>query len=476
MRLRFFEDYQNGKLPKALEAVKQKYREEREILVDDGRATPVAKRRSPRKNGHEANKSLFKPNLPYSPAERKDMSGIFGEQSFSERSPSLYRRADADSNVPFVGNTGCAMTQFSKRPKVRQLQRNKMFKKQKLGIQEKKEQFEKLFLEAKKRFEFRDAAPEDFVTVSDANEPQLLSELVEDPEASPLDIEDLALIGSVHEPPYVLWNTLKAIEIDDETEFIAQHRYYEVNLGSAIAASVKLFFLQCIRHDTDNTTAIKRIAFKYILRETSDMPYISVIVMTNKGLMGNKYVPFLFQYLLPAGRLTDIPSVHQLEGVWNIQPEYDSINEDTCKRRRMKYKQDLQLRNNIVQTVTEQYQIQIGNQIQDNTGEDLLLGSESASVNTYAIAELKVGKKQGLWLVKILTTGKKSLTLEVYKSGKSQKNWKKNLTSVTRQDREVIRVTGVHVRSVDDNWVLDHTPMVIIKNAEKMAAVNQALL
>ena len=40
------------------------------------------------------------------------------------------------------------------------------------------------------------------------------------------------MVGSCHEPKYDLWKTLKAIVLDDDTDFVAEDRYYEVSMGT----------------------------------------------------------------------------------------------------------------------------------------------------------------------------------------------------------------------------------------------------
>ena len=149
-----------------------------------------------------------------------------------------------------------------------------MFKKYKGQIDQRMEGFAKELFEAKRRFTFRDISSEDFVTSTNENEPQILSNILTsiDPDVQLLGINDIAMVGSTFEPQYKIWDSLHAIELDQDTEFIAENRYFEVNMGSPIAAAVKLFFMKCIRLEGDNTTNLKNIAFQYIVRESSDMP------------------------------------------------------------------------------------------------------------------------------------------------------------------------------------------------------------
>ena len=93
----------------------------------------------------------------------------------------------------------------------------------------------------------------------------------------------------------------------------------------------------------------------------AQIPYIAIVAMTNRGLNGNKYDPFVFQYVLPAARLpdsADSTKIEHLEGVWNVRPEYDSISDARSTKRIMKYLKNNELRNNIVETVTRQYQLE----------------------------------------------------------------------------------------------------------------------
>ena len=250
MKLRFFEDYNNGKLPKALETIKQKYLEEQQIAFESGKPVSANRRRSPRKQAElnenipkKMKSSLKNPQLPYSPAEKRDMSSIFERSETSERSPSLFRRADADGNIPHVGQTGSATTQFSKKPKTRELQRRKMMKKYKEQINEKKEELAQELFKNRQRYILKDISPEDLET-TDHNEPEVLTRILSmyDAEERLLSVDDIAMVGSCYEPKYKLWETLEAIEVDEDTDFIAEDRYYEVNMGSSIAAAVKLFF------------------------------------------------------------------------------------------------------------------------------------------------------------------------------------------------------------------------------------------
>ena len=482
MTFRFFEDYTNSKLPKALEIIKEKYHNEGQIDFESGKPVSANRRKSPRsprkadeetqqegteaeRKGKKIKRTLFQPNLPFSPARKRDMSEIFNE-SANERSPSLNRSADADANVPYVGDTSCTMTHFSKKPKIKQLQRRKMFKKYKGQIDQRMEGFAKELFEAKRRFTFRDISSEDFVTSTNENEPQILSNILTsiDPDVQLLSINDIAMVGSTFEPQYKIWDSLHAIELDQDTEFIAENRYFEVNMGSPIAAAVKLFFMKCIRLEGDNTTNLKNIAFQYIVRESSDMPYIAIVGMTNRGISGNKYVPFTFQIVLPGGRVSENVNVQQLEGVWHIKPEYDSISDTFSSKKRMKYSPNADLRNNIVETLMQQYQVE--NSIEDACDDDVILGADGAAVNTYAIAALKIARKEVLVLVKIVTTGAENLTLEVFKSvGNSRKIWQRNQTTIVKKKRHVLQATGVCVKVDTENLILSRTPHAIVKFA-----------
>ena len=485
MKLRFFEDYNNGKLPKALEVVKEKYLREQQIDFESGKPVSANRRRSPRKQADQTEgqtkkvkKSLKNPQLPYSPAERRDMSQLFDRSETSERSPSLFRRADADGNIPHVGQTGSATTQFSKKPKTRELQRRKMMKKYKEQINEKKEELAQELFKNRQRYILKDISPEDLET-TDHNEPEVLTKILSmyDAEERLLSVDDIAMVGSCYEPKYKLWETLEAIEVDEDTDFIAEDRYYEVNMGSSIAAAVKLFFERCIRSETDKSTTLQKIAFQYIVRKSSEVPYLTLMGMTNRGLQGNKYDPFVFQYVLPAGRLSDSTNIGQpdghLEGVWNVKPEYDSISDACSKKRIMKYLPSNELRNNIVETVTRKYQLE--RLIEDENNKDVILGAHGASVNTYAIAEfklMKLAKKESLVLVKIITTGSENLTLEVYKpSGQGKKIWDRKPSLIAKKKKDVIKATGVCVKVEQETLILTHTPTAIIKLAECNAAL-----
>ena len=78
-------------------------------------------------------------SLPFDQDGLRDIS-VMSEQSERERSPSLFRNADADGNIPFVGQTGCSVTQFSKKPRTRDLQRRKLLKKFKDQVDERMEE------------------------------------------------------------------------------------------------------------------------------------------------------------------------------------------------------------------------------------------------------------------------------------------------------------------------------------------------
>ena len=472
--------------------IEQKYHSEGQIDFESGKPVNANKRRSPRSprqsprkaneetqqqvtdagsKGKKVKRTLFDPNLPFSPAQKRDMSEIF-EGSATERSPSLCRSVDADANVPYVGETSCTMTHFSKKPKIKQMQRKKMFKKFKGQIDQNMEGFAKELFEAKRRFTFKEMSSEDFVTSGNENEPEILSKFITclDQNEQLLSINDIAMVGSSTEPPYKLWDSLHAIEVDQDTEFIAENRYFEINMGSPIAAAVKLFFVKCIRLEGDNTTNIKNIAFQYIVRESSDMPYIAIIGMTNRGIAGNKYVPFTFQYVLPAGRVSENANDQQLEGVWHIKPEYDSISDAFCSKKRMKYNPNVDLRNTIVETLMQQYQLE--NSIEYDSDDDVILGADGAYVNTYAIAALKIARKDAAVLVKILTTGTQNLTLEVFKHvGKSKKIWLTNQSTIMKTKRDALLVTGVCVKVDTENLILTRAPAAIVKAAQSNSEI-----
>ena len=348
-------------------------------------------------------------------------------------------------------------------------------KKWKELINEKKEELAQELFNNRQRYILKDISPEELDT-RDHDEPEVLAQIIStyDVEEELLSVDDIAMVGSNYEPNYKLWETLKAIEVDEDTDFIAEDRYYEVNMGSSIAAAVKLFFERCIRSETDKSTTLKKIAFQYVVRESSEIPYIAIMAITNRGLNGNKYQPFVFQYVLPAGCLSDAANIGSqgghLEGVWNVKPEYDSIIDACSLKRIMKYLPNIELRNNIVETVTRKYQLE--KLIEDENDKDVILGADGASVNTYAIAELKLARKESLVLVKIITTGSENLTLEVYKpSGHGKKIWNRKQSFIVKKRKDVIKVTGVCVNVEMENLILTQTPTAIIKLAESNASL-----
>ena len=50
--------------------------------------------------------------------------------------------------------------------------------------------------------------------------------------------KDIALVASTYEPKYRVWESLKAIEVDEDTKFLAEDRYFNLNMGSSVAAAV----------------------------------------------------------------------------------------------------------------------------------------------------------------------------------------------------------------------------------------------
>ena len=483
MALRFYEDYNNSKLPKALEIIKEKYLKEEQIQLEPGkhgRAFSTNIRKSPRKSPKNVNQrkeevqserasKKVRRSLHFDQDGLRDTS-VMSEQSERERSPSLFRNADADGNIPFVGQTGCSVTQFSKKPRTRDLQRRKLLKKFKDQVDERMEELSAQIVKNRQRYILKDLDLDDLGTQLEENDHEIITHFIttHDEGVEPLSVDDIALVGSSFEPKYHLWESLKAIKLEEDTDFVAEDRYYEVSRGSSIAAATNLFFERCMRSEADKSTTLKKIAFQYIIPKCAQIPYITIVAMTNRGLNGNKYDPFVFQYVLPAARLpdsADSTKIEHLEGVWNVRPEYDSISDARSTKRIMKYLKNNELRNNIVETVTRQYQLE--EVITDQSDKDVILGAEGALVNTYAIAEVKHARKVILGLVKIITTGSEYLTVEAYRqSGHSKRNWNKNQSFITKKKRKEIKTTGVSVEIIEDDLILKHTPAAIIKLAE----------
>ena len=352
------------------------------------------------------------------------------------------------------------------------MQRRKVLKKFKEKVNERMEELSQQIAKNRQRYILKDISPEDFVAEGKETENETIAQFLSthDDDEEQLSVDDIAMVGSCHEPKYDLWKTLKAIVLDDDTDFVAEDRYYEVSMGTSIAGATTLFFERCMRSEADKSTTIKKIAFQYIIPKCAQIPYITLVAMTNRGLNGNKYDPFVFQYVLPAGRLADSTEIEHLVGVWNIRPEYDSINDNRSTKRIMKYLKNSELRNNIVETVTRKYQLE--EVITDQTDRDVILGPDGVSVNTYAIAEVKLARKESLVLVKIITTGTENVTLEVYKStGHSKKIWNKNQSIIATKKKDVIKATGVCVKVEQENLVLNRTPTAIIKLAESNAGL-----
>ena len=122
--------------------------------------------------------------------------------------------------------------------------------------------------------------------------------------------------------------------------------------------------------------------------------------------------------------------------------------------------------------MSDQRKYQLEKLIEDENDKDVILGADGASVNTYAIAELKLARKESLVLVKIITTGSENLTLEVYKpSGHGKKIWNRKQSFIVKKRKDVIKVTGVCVNVEMENLILTQTPTAIIKLAESNASL-----
>ena len=493
MKFRFFEDYQNSKLPKALRTIKEKYVKENQIIVGEGaKIVSSITRKSPRKtqqtHAQEELENMDKDEMALrgtvrkalfsdseQPTKRHDHSDNSEISNASQSTSRLYRRSDADANTPFSGKVGCTETKFSRKPKIRALQRQKMVKKYKDKIQANEEDFAKQLFKSRQRYYISSVLPEDFVSIDKTidyedyeQEPEILSQFSENfkPGGPVSNVDDILMQGSIFEPDNNLWNSLNAIPIyEEDTDYVSQYRYYEVSMGSSVAGSVNWFFNKCIRPSGDKTTSLKKVAFKYVKRRSRNMPYISLIGMTNKGIMGNKRVPFTFQCILPAGKIEQESEINQLEGVWCITPEYISIADNECNRKPLNCQIDTTTRNNLVECLVTQYQLEDMEEEEEEDSEGMLYDC-GVLVNTYAIAKVKIGSgkqlKEAMVLVKIITTGKQFLTLEVFKEHcRNKKIWSKMNSRTVYEKREVILASAIAVTETPETLELKQTPQSI---------------
>lgn len=490
LKLRFFEDYQNCKLPKAIEKIKATYITEDGIKINEGgTVVSINTRKSPRKknkpdnltldiskldrNREQAKKSLFQDDL--SPSKEQELSVSDSTRtSEGERESSLFRSADADANEPFVGKgTGGTTTKFSKKPRIRQIQRNLAFARFNKAIQQNRDAVAKKLSQTRQRYQMNSLLPEDFVMEDNDEEPVTLSQFATmfQQTTERTNYEDIVLSGSTFEPSLDLWNTLNTILLEEDfAEFVAHNRYYELDMkSSSIAASIKLLFTSSIRSSTDKTTLLKKVAIKYIVRSKSNVPYLSVIGMSNKGVIGNKNFPFTFQCILACGELTENPEANQIEGVWSITPQHDNIRDNETNKKVMNVKLNVEIRNQLVETITNSFQLEPFEDNIEDEDEDVMPRDTGILINSFAIAKTKTkNNKDALVLVKILTSGKEWLTLEIFKQqGQSKKMWSKLTSRIVSEKREVILASALTVEETEDTIELKETPTAIINRLEQ---------
>ena len=278
--------------------------------------------------------------------------------------------------------------------------------------------------------------------------------------------KDLIMAASQHKPDFSCWKTLNAIshEAVESIKKVPSNLFFEISTSSPAYSLVRMV-LDLIVANEDIYTKVEECCFRYVREGAKNMIFLFIYVMTNKGVVRNKDVPFMFQYILPFGTIESYDQTIPLEGLYHIIPRRSKFTEDLLQVR-LDVSVSLDIRNSIVKTFKKHYppetDVQITNFSNNSTPKRYDGGIEKNSIGIINVKKIK----ENPVAVHIIGYDEANVLLTVLKPvSQSSLRWQNPGGTTGSYPRGKLLATSVPADITEENiFVLRQSPRVVLKN------------
>ena len=466
LRIRFLTDFQNAKLPAGRLEVSKRYGNLYGCEIDPP---------SPRKP-RASLKPVFRKSKRQSTDDSIDQSTtkkakLLDDSFASPASVSKKLSFDeGDMNVPLDKDIGKAsISSYSKSKSKRSENLRRLLKTHKPKTDAVLNELENKIEDAKKSEEIDINVPcSQYTTVEE--EDQDFQELVKDTPITTKETsikgKDLIMATSQHVPNFSCWKSLNTIshEIADNIKKVPLNLFFDISTSSPVYSLLRMI-LDSIVSDEDTFTKVEQCCFRYVKETAKNMIFVFIYVMTNKGVVRNKDVPFMFQYILPFGSIQSYDQTIALEGVYHVIPRKSTFTEDLVQVR-LDVNVSIEIRNSIVKTFKKHYppetELQITNFSVNSTPKKYDGGIKKNSIGIINVKKIK----ENPVAVHIISYDDKNVLLTVLQPVlQSSLRWKNPGGTTGSYPRAKLIATSVPADITGENiYVLRQSPRVVLTN------------
>ena len=114
-----------------------------------------------------------------------------------------------------------------------------------------------------------------------------------------MKVGNILFYESEHVPKFGVWDSLDAFKLTqeqcNEIEMVPPNKFFEIPENGSAFGTVNMLY-DAIRAEGDKTV-LKKVAFKYVVNNTTGVTYLFILSMTNKCTRRSKETPFIFEYI-----------------------------------------------------------------------------------------------------------------------------------------------------------------------------------
>ena len=456
LRTRFLADLQNSKLPAGVKEVTEKYCRIYKCRIDP--PSPRKPRASLKPLSRKSQRQEEGKDNEQPPFKRTKQSPVVRSLSFEE----------GDMNVPLEIDKGKAsISSYSKSKGTRTKALRRLLYTYKPRTDAVLLELEKKVEEAKKSEEVDVNIPaSQYTTVDEIDQDfQILTKNISF-EQENVKGESLIMATSQHSPDYSCWKTLNVIQqgTAENLDKVPLNIFFEISTSSPVYSLIRMVLDSIISHQ-DTFTTVEKSCFRYVKEKSKNMIFLFIYVMTNKGVVRNKDMPFLFQYVIPFGSITSYYQTISIEGLYHIVPRRSVFTEDLLQTR-LDTDVSLETRNSIVKTFKKYYPPETELQI-FNFSNDSIPKRFDGGISKNSIGIIKVKKiKENPVAVLIVSYDAETVLLRILKPvGQSSLRWRNPGDTTCTYSRAKLLATSVPSDiTEDDTYVLHQSPNVTLKN------------
>ena len=465
LRTRFLVDFQNSKLPVGRREVSDRYSTLYGCEIDP--PSPRKPRASLKPVSRKSKRQISDDDNNQSSSKKSKLAeDIFASPASVAKNLSF---EEGDMNVPLDKDKGKAsISSYSKSKTKRSQNLRRLLKVHKPKTDKVLMQLENKIDDAKRSEEIDINIPcSQYTTVEECDQDfqALTKNTPTDVEVSSVKGKDLIMANSQHIPDFSCWKTLNVVshETAENLAKVPINLFFDISTSSPVYSIVRMV-LDLIVSDEDTFTKVEQCCFRYVRETAKNMIFLFLYVMTNKGVVRNKDMPFMFQYILPFGRIESNDQTIPLEAVYQITPRRSIFTEDLLQVR-LDTKVSLDIRNSLVKTFKKHYS--------PDTDQNIINFSSSSTpkrfdkgIDKNSIGIIKVKKiKENPVAVHIIGFDDVNVLLTVLQPvAQSSLRWRNPGGTTASYPRDKLLATSVPADITENSiYILRQSPRVVLK-------------